>query len=161
MKFMHVLVAAAIVALVAPASAASLSKNDATFLTTAIQIQMGRYALASYESAHGSGAAKKFAQTVSAQSTKDSRMLTTLGKRYGVRPPKGLLIQDRYHYSKLQGLSGATLDKAFVRELRISDQINQDTYTEEAQHGRNGTLKTYAKQRYTAVQHELTQLKKL
>src|SRR5579884_1249789 len=109
MRFMLVFAVAALAMLVAPAAAASLNNRDAAYLKTSMQIQDGRYALASYEAAHGSGAAKKFAGTVAAQSTKDSRMLARLAKHYGVTPAKGLLIQDRYHYSKVQGLSGAAL----------------------------------------------------
>jgi hypothetical protein len=52
------------------------------------------------------------------------------------------------------------LDKRFAREFRISDQINADTYRDAMRHGQNGTLKAYAKQRYTAVQHEIEVLKK-
>jgi hypothetical protein len=70
-------------------------------------------------------------------------------------------MQDQYHYGQLQGLSGSALDKTFVREFRISNQINADTYKEEVKSGSNATLKSYAKQRVAAVQHELTTLQHL
>jgi len=161
MKLLHVLVAAALMLLAVPAAAASLSDHDTNYLKTAIQIQNGRYAIASYEAQHGSGAAKKFAASVASQAAHDSRMLEKLATHYGVTPEKGLLIQDKYHYSKLVGMSGSSLNKRFARELRISDQINQYTYKQEMKEGANGTLKTHAKHRYAAVQHELTALQKM
>lgn len=161
MKVIHVLTAAVIALMCVPASAASLNTQDSEFLTTAMQIQAGRYALASYAQQHGSGKVKAFAASIVTQGTADSRMLTGLAKRYGVTPTSKLLIQDQYHYGQLQGLSGSALDKSFVRELRISDQINVDTYKEQTRKGSDATLKTYAKQRYAALQHEITALKKM
>jgi hypothetical protein len=158
MRFIHVLTAAAIAAISLPAFAASLSTQDSSFLNTAVQIAAGRFALASYEQQHGTGKAKSFAASVASQAADDSRMLTTLAKRYGITPPKDLLVQDQYHYGQLQGLSGSALDASFVREFRISDQINADTYTQQVKSGSNATLKAYAKQRAAAVQHELTTL---
>jgi predicted outer membrane protein len=161
MRLIHVLTAGAIAMLSLPAFAASLSADDSTFLQSAIQIQAGRYALASYEQQHGSGRTKSFATSVAAQSAKDSRTLASWAKRYGVTPPKGLQVQDQYHYGQLQGLSGSALDKTFVREFRISDQINLDTYKAQAKNGSDGQLKTYAKQRASAVQQEINALKHL
>jgi hypothetical protein len=159
MKLIHMLTAAALIVAVVPAAAASLNSTDTDFLTTAIQIQAGRYAMASYEKQHGTGAVKSFAATVVVQAAHDLNMLQTLAKQSGVTAPKGLLVQDNYHYSQLVGLSGSALNKSFVRELRISDQVNVDTYGSEIKQGQHQTLKTYAKQRYAAIQHEINTLK--
>jgi hypothetical protein len=158
MRFIHVLTAALVIFAV-PAAAASLSSSDSEFLSTAIQIQAGRYAMASYEQQHGTGAAKRFATSVVSQALHDLRMLRKLAKQHGVTPPAGPLIQDKYHYSQLAGLSGSELDKRFAREFRISDQINAETYRDQMQHGENDTLKVYAKRRYEAVQREINTLK--
>lgn len=117
--------------------------------------------MADYEAQHGSGATKKFAQSIVSQSAHDSRMLESLAKHYGVTPAKGLLIQDKFHYSQLQGLSGSALDKKFVRELGISDDINRYTDKQEMKSGQNAKLKSYASHRYAAIQHELAALKHL
>ncbi len=159
MRLIHVLTAAALVLLAAPAWAGSLAQSDSDYLTTAMQIANGRYALASYEQQHGSGAVKKLAASVEAQASRDSLVLDGLAKRYGITPEKGLLIQDKYHYSKLVGTTGAELDQRFAQELRISDNINLDTHKQEMQSGGSGTLKTYAKQHYAALQQELSALK--
>jgi Domain of unknown function (DUF4142) len=160
MRIVHALAATMLVSLALPAAAASLSNTDAEYLTTAIQIQAGRYAMASYEQQHGTGAVKSFAASVVVQSASDSRTLEKLAKQYGITPNKGLLIQDKYHYSQIASLSGSALDKSFARELRISDQINQDTYRTEMRQGQNSTLKAHAKQRYAALQQEITTLKR-
>jgi hypothetical protein len=124
MKFTLVLTIALIAGAIAPASAAPLSQGDAAYLKSAIQIQAGRFAMASYEAQHGSGAAKKVAAGIATTASTDSRMLQGLAKRYGITPDSGLSIQDQYHYSQLVGLTGADLNKAFARELGISDKIN-------------------------------------
>jgi Domain of unknown function (DUF4142) len=152
------LTAAAFVVSAIPAQAASLNSTDAEFLSTAIQIQAGRYAMASYEQQHGTGSVKSFATAVTSQAARDLNMLQQLAKQSGVTPPKGPLVQDNYHYSQLVGLSGSALDKSFAREFRISDQINADTYHSEMGDGQDSTLKTYANQRYVAVQHEINTL---
>lgn len=153
--------AVALAAFALPAAAATLNGSDSTYLKSALQIQAGRYAMAQYEVQHGSGAAKKAAQSIATQSSSDSRMLDGLAKRYNVTPASGLSMQDRYHYGQLVGLQGAQLDKAFARELRISDQINQDTEKDEMQHGTDPALKAFAKHRYSATQSEIKTLQKL
>jgi predicted outer membrane protein len=157
---MQVLLAAVLTASAIPAAAASLSSSDAEYLTTAIQIQAGRYAMATYEQQHGTGAVKSFAASVVAQSSSDSRMLNALAKKYGVTPPKGPLVQDNYHYTQLVGLSGSALNKSFAREFRISDQVNLETYRDEMNHGQDAKLKAHAKQRFQAVQQEIKTLQR-
>lgn len=152
------LTAAAFIGFTIPAAAASLNSTDADFLSTAIQIQAGRYAMATYEQQHGTGTVKGFATGVASQASHDLTMLQQLAKQSGVNPPKGPLVQDNYHYSQLVGLSGSALDKSFAREFRISDQINADTYHDEMGGGQSSTLKAYANQRYVAVQHEIDKL---
>lgn len=159
MRFVHVLTAAALALLAIPASAAALSDRDSGYLKTDIQIQAGRYAMGTYEAQHGSGAAKKYGATVASQAESDTRMLKALAKKYGVTPDDGLLIQDKYHYSQLVGASGSDLNKRFARELGISDNINTYTYKQQMQSSQDGKIKTYAKQRYAALQHEITALK--
>ncbi|HET9097489.1 MAG TPA: hypothetical protein VFN37_12560 [Candidatus Baltobacteraceae bacterium] len=120
--------------MLAPAGAASLDSRDAAYLKTAMQIQPGRYALATYEAKHGTGAVKKFAGTLASRAAHD--------------------------YSQIQGLHGSALDQRFVRELRISDDINQDTEKQEMRNGQSGTLKAFAKRRYAVVGSELKTLKR-
>lgn len=161
MRLVHVLTAAALALLAVPASAASLSDQDAGYLKTDIQIQMGRYAMATYEAQHGSGAAKKYGATIAAQAGSDTRMLEGLAKRYGVTPDSGLTIEDKYHYSQLVGASGNDLNQRFARELGISDNINTYTYKQQMQSSKDGKIKSYAKRRYADLQHEISALKHL
>lgn len=158
MRVLHAITAAALILTAIPAMAASLSSSDSDYLTTAMRAQMGRYALATYEQQHGSGSVKSLGASIASQAAHDSRMLDGLAKRYGVTPPKKLLIQDTFHYGQLQGLQGSQLDNTFVRELRIDDRIAQDRLQQEVQHGQNAALKAYARQHLAAVQHELKAL---
>ena len=121
-------------------------------------MQLGRYALATYEKQHGSGTAKAYAASIARKSARDARMLQQWAKRYGVAAPRGIMMQDKVHYEQLVGLHGAALDKRFARELRMTDQIDQYTHRDEMRSGRNAKLKSYSKTRYTEIQHELGKL---
>lgn len=158
MKMIRILVATALMLAAVPALAASLDKDDAAYLTTAMQVQLGRYALATLAAQHGSGSVQTLAKSIASQSSSDSRSLGALAKRYGVTPPKGPTLRDSYHYSQLNGLRGADLNRRFVMEMQVDDQLRLSAEKHQMQSGSNAELKAYAKRRYAALQHELAAL---
>lgn len=158
MKFAQSLMAALLLLAAAPALAASLSKGDAAYLSTAMQVQLGRYALATLAQQHGSGAVKTLAHSIAAQASADTRTLDALAKQYGVPVAKAPTLRDNYHYSQLNGLSGADLNRRFVMDLQIDDQLRLSAERQQMQSGSNGALKAFAKRRYAALQHELNAL---
>lgn len=159
MRFVASLIASALLLATAPALAsAPLNPDDSSYLTGALQTQLGRYALATYEVQHGSGSAKTLAQSIATQSSGDLRTLTTLAKQNNVDVPKGPAVRDSYHYSQMSGMKGKALDQEFLQDMQIDDQMRISTDQDEMQSGANDTLKTYAKHRYTALQTELNAL---
>lgn len=152
------LTAAALLFTTIPAAASSLSGSDAAYLKNAMQVQLGRYALATVERRHGSGTAKKLAESIAKQAARDTRELDSLAKRYGVAPPKGPTVRDTFHYSELSGMSGAVLNRGFAMDMRLDDRIVQSGDKQEMQSGGNAALKAYAKRRYSSLQKELKAL---
>lgn len=158
MKFSLVFTSALLLAAL-PAAAASLSPQDSNYLTNAMRVQLGRYALASVTAKHGTGSVKSLAQSIAKQAAQDTRTLDALANRYGVSIPKKPTFFDTYHYSQLSGLRGSALDARFVMALRTDDGMDQSSAKSELQKGTNGTVKAWAKKRYAAMQHELVRLK--
>lgn len=158
MKPSLVLTAALLLAAL-PAAAASLSKQDSTYLKTAMQVQLGRYALASVTAKHGTGSVKTLARSIAKDAAHNTRTLDALAKRYGVAIPKRPLFFDTYNYSQLSGLKGHALDQRFVMDLRTDDGMDQSTAKTEMQKGSNAAIKAWAKRRYAAMRHEAAQLK--
>jgi Domain of unknown function (DUF4142) len=146
---------------VATAFAAGLNAGDTSYLTSAMQVQLGRYALATVAAQHGTGAVKSFAHSVAVQSSADSRTLDALAKRYGVPPAKGPLLRDSYHYGQLRNLKGDALNGRFVMDLRIDDELRMSAEKHQMESGSNAALRAFAKRRYASLQHELNALSHL
>ena len=162
MKLLRLFVVLTAVLLVTlPAKAASLSSSDSDYLTTAMQVQLGRYALATLVEKGGSGAAKMLAHSIATQSSASLRELDLLAKKEGVTPPKTPDSRSMYHYSELSNMHGTSLDQGFAQDLKIEDEMGQSIDQTEMQSGQSADLKAFAKQRYQATQQELSQLQHL
>jgi hypothetical protein len=155
------LVIAALVLPALPAAAASLSQQDAAYLTAAMQAQLGRYALATYAAKNGSGSVQSYARSVAKEASANTRTLDAMAKNDGVPIPKGPSTLDDYHYSQLQGLHGSELNRRFVDDLRVDDGMEQGQVKTEIASGQDAALKAYAKRRAAAMQRETAQLNHL
>jgi putative membrane protein len=137
------------------AQAASISNTDATYLNSAMQTQLGRYALATLaEKQAASPKLKSLAKSIASDASRESQQLTSLAKQYGVQPPKGPGTSASYHYSQLSGLQGSEFDQRFVQALTMDDGEALDTHQTEARSGSDAKLREFAKQRVSALQHE-------
>lgn len=126
-----------------------------------MQVQLGRYALATLVEKGGSGAAKTLAHSIATQSSTSLRQLDSLAKKYGVTPPKTPDSRLMYHYSELSSMQGSSLNQGFAQDLKIDDEMMNDTDQTEMQQGQSADLKAFAKQRHEAIQQELSQLQHL
>lgn len=157
---MRSLVALLLAAALAPlsplaAQAASLSNTDTTYLQTTMQVQLGRYALASLAQKQASSPkVKSLAKSIAMDAGRDTQTLTALAKQYGLQTPKAPDVRSSYHYSQLTGLHGSEFDQQFVQELQIEDGFAVDSHKTEAQSGDNDKLRTFAKQRAQSLTHE-------
>jgi putative membrane protein len=137
------------------AQAAALSNTDSTYLQNAMQVQLGRYALATLaEKQAASPKVKSLAKSIATDAGHDTQTLTALAKQYGLQPPKGPDVRSSYHYSQLTGLHGSEFDQQFVQELQIEDGFAVDSHKTEAQSGNNDKLRSFAKQRAQTLTQE-------
>lgn len=157
MKWFSALMCAATLGSLAllPAQASGLSKNDATYLTAAMQAQLGRYALASLavKNAH-SPKVKAFAKSLASDASAQTRRLDAMAKQYGVPPAKGPDLRASYHYSQLRNLRGSQFDRRFIQDLQIGDSIAAERQSAESKNGQEPKLKKYAQQRLQALSRE-------
>ena len=150
------LIAAAVSSLsLLPAQAASLSNNDASYLDSAMKMQLGRYALATLAAKQASSPKlKALAQSIATDASRSTQQLNTLAKQHGVEPAKSPDVRASYHYSQLSDLRGSQFDSRFVQVLSMDDDMAVDSHKSEAQSGSDSKLRTFAKQRVAALQHE-------
>ena len=142
-----------------PAQASSLSKTDANYLTAAMQLQLGRYALASLAVKNaGSSKLKAFAKSMQSDASAQTRALDAIAKQDGVPAAKQPDVRASYHYSQLSGLHGSQFDSRFVQDLQIGDSLASERHSSEAQSGQDAKLKAYAHKRVQALKNEESRL---
>jgi putative membrane protein len=153
--------ALAIASAPALARAASLSAADAAYLRTAIQTQLGRYAIGSI-GAHKAttGALRAVGQAMAADANADNRALRQVAKANGVAPPTKPTLVARYHYSQISSESGRTFDRSFVRAVVIDDREALDANMHEVKSGRNPQLQSIAKKNIHALKSEIGRVQK-
>jgi putative membrane protein len=155
--------AAFMIAVLLPLCAnAALNSNDSNYLQTAMQSQLGRYAIASLAQKNASSAAvKDFAKSVAAQSAAATRELDAIAKRNGVPPAQHPGVRDSFHYSQLSGLHGKAFDQSLVTDMKIDDQLMTSRDQTAAQQAQDPALRRFAKQHQATLSKELNRLSSL
>lgn len=164
MKWFSALMCAAALSSLAllPAQASGLSKDDASYLTAAMQLQLGRYALASLAVKNaGSSQLKAFAKSMQSDAGAQTRTLDAMAKHYGVPVAKQPDVRASFHYSQLSGLHGRQFDRRFVQDLQIGDSIASERHAAEAKNGQDAKVKAYAQKRAQALKSEENKLSSL
>lgn len=161
MKWFSALMCAAALSSLAllPAQASGLSKDDASYLTTTMQTQLGRYALATLavKNAH-SPKIKAFAKALASDASAQTMRLDAMAKHYGVPVTKHPDVRASYHYSQLSDLHGSQFDRRFIQDLQIGDSVSAEQQSAEARNGSDAALKKYAQQRLQLLNREQSHL---
>ncbi len=159
---MKPLLSAVIIAALFPLAAqAALSSSDAAYLTSAMQSQLGRYALAVLAQKNGTSHIRPLAKSIAAEASAETRTLDAIAKRNGIAPPRHPGVRFNYHYSNLSTLHGSAFDRRFVQDLRIDDQIVSGNDQHQIRNGSDAQLRAFAKHRHNALQQEIGALAKL
>lgn len=141
---------------------AALSQNDSSYLTSAMQTQLGRYALASLAQSHASSSAvKDLAKSIATQAGNETRTLDAIATKNGVPVAKSPSVRDSYHYSQLNGLHGKAFDQQFLQELNVDDQIVSSSDQSAMKDVKDSSLHAFAQHRYSELKNELGKLKKI
>lgn len=160
---MKVVSATVMIAAMLPLCAsAALPQNDTSYLTSAMQTQLGRYALASLAASHASSPdVKSLAKSIATQAGSETRKLDAIATKNGVPVAKSPSVRDSYHYSQLNGLHGKAFDRQFIQELNVDDQIVASSDQSAIKDVKDSSLRNFAQRRYSALKKELAKLKKI
>jgi len=121
---------------------------DHAFVSDAMQGDLGEVQLAQLaQQKSQSEDVKQFAQKLAADhSQMNQKWFEPEAKQMNIGVPKGPSKKDKKLMSKLQGLSGADFDKAYIIAMVKDHQDDLKTFKEEAEASQDPTLKQVAQQ---------------
>jgi putative membrane protein len=125
----------------------SQSPIDRMFVKKAMQgsmaeVQLGQLTLQKSENEQ----VKQFAQRMIDDHTKLSDQMKPVAQQLGVDTPAQVSKKDKQLMSKLQGLSGATYDQAYIKEMVKDHKKDLNDFQMEASSGQDQTAKDAAAQ---------------
>ncbi len=146
----------------APEAAADLSPSDKAFVEKAAQggvaeVQMAQLAQQKTDSAD----VKQFAQTMIDDHTPNNQDLVKLATAKGLTPPSDPNAMQAKMLTRLQGLSGAKFDKAYMMGQVKAHTMMLKLFRAEAKSTKDTDLKTFAMQTATKVEEHLTMAQSL
>ena len=134
----------------------SLSMADRTFITSAAEANLGEIETAKMiEQKSKDPGVKDFAKRMVTDHTQASQSLATVAQMTGVTLPATPSAADRTREDELEKLSGAKLNKTYLRdELAGHKQVISD-FESEIEHGQNEAAKNYAAQTLPTLQDHI------
>lgn len=124
---------------------ATLGKTDTQFMKQAAEAAMTGAHLGQMAEAQAAGqGVKGFGQTLDKDHTNAYERLTELAGKTGENIPKGIDIRRNPAIEQLQHMKGKTFDHAFLRDAIQSDRREIAEFKNEAQHGENAQVKSWA-----------------
>lgn len=134
----------------------SLSMADRTFITSAAEANLAEIETAKMiEQKSKDPGVKDFAKRMVTDHTQASQSLATVAQMTGVTLPAAPSAADRTRANELERLSGAKLNKTYLRdELAGHKQVISD-FESEIEHGQNEAAKNYAAQTLPTLQDHI------
>jgi putative membrane protein len=112
---------------------AAASEDDKQFLAMAAQSDVNEIKLSKLAEQKASNPqVKAFAQKMVADHTKLEAEMKPFATAWGLNPPAGLDSDHQAIYDKLNGLSGADFDKAYMEAMVADHHKALDAFTKEA-----------------------------
>lgn len=148
----------------APMETANANKpamgDDADFMTAAdlaglAEIELGKLAQTKAQNAE----VKKFAGQMVTDHTKAGDELKALGKKKDFKPATELDSAHKLIMQKLQGLSGADFDKAYVDAMVDDHEDAVDLFEGQAKDGKDTELKAFAAKTLPVLRGHLNMIK--
>jgi len=117
----------------------------------AAEIQMAQLA----QTKASSQAVKEFANKLVADHTKANDNLKPIATKDNITWPTGMSAKDQAEYNKLQALSGAEFDRAFVNHEIKDHKADISLFQKEADHGSDTQVKAWASENLPTLQEHL------
>jgi putative membrane protein len=127
--------------------AESLSAADRTFITTAAEANLAEIETAKMiEQKSKDPAVRDFAKRMVTDHTQASQTLATVAEMTGISLPASPSAADRTQEDELKKLSGAKLNKAYLRDELAGHKQVISAFESEIEHGQDEAAKNYAAQ---------------
>ena len=140
----------------------SQQQMDKKFVQGALQGGMAEVALGKLALEKSSNEdVKKFAQRMVDDHTKLGEDMKPAAEQLGVAMPAGLSKKDQALEAKLQGLSGAQFDKAYVKAMVKDHQKDLQEFQHEAQAAATPAVKEAAQKGAPIIQSHLEQIQQI
>jgi putative membrane protein len=142
-----------IVSLCAPAQSAD-STPDASFVQAAQSDLLGQYALAALaRNKASSPAVKSLALQIATQTDKANIFIKSYAKSHDVSVTNKPTTRADAQYGDIQSLSGTSFDQKFAQDLNVDSEFSLSDFQDEAQNGKDPTLRAFAKEQAQLLQH--------
>jgi putative membrane protein len=139
-----------------------MKSPDTTFAMKAAQggmaeVQMGKLAA---ERA-GSADVKAFGQQMVDDHSKANDDLKSVAEKEGMTLPADMNAHQHAMYSRLEKLSGAAFDRAYVRDMVMDHQEDVKEFQKETNSGKDDQIKAFASRTLPVIQGHLDKIKSI
>jgi putative membrane protein len=104
---------------------------------------------------------KQFGQKMVEDHTKLGNQMKRVADQIGVTPPTALSPKDQALKTRLEGLSGAQFDRAYIQAMVKDHEKDLEAFQGEAANGSSQAVKDAAGQGATVVSHHLDMIKQI
>lgn len=149
-------------ALAAPAysQTAKLSRQDASFVKEATQVNDYEIVLGRYAALHGaSGAVKAFGSRMVSDHTKANDKLKSIADQDGFKLPTTLAVGLKLNSDRIKLYKGTAFDRAYLKDMVKGHTGFLKDVAKEAATGQNPDVKAYASSIRPVVAHHLKMAK--
>lgn len=139
-----------------------MKSADTTFAMKAAQggaaeVQLGKLAADKASSPD----VKAFGQQMVDDHTKANDDLMSTAQKENMTLPTSLNAKDQAEYTKLQNLSGAAFDRAYVKDMVKDHEEDIKEFQKEANNGKDPEMKSFASRTLPVLQMHLTKIKSI
>lgn len=121
--------------------------QDKDFVHTEMESGMAEVQMGQLASQKGSSAdVKEYGQKMVDANTQLGNQMKQLAQQMGVKEPKDLSKKDKQEVAKLNALSGADFDNAYIAVMVKDHKKDVDNFKSEAQNSQNSTMQKVAQQ---------------
>ena len=139
-----------------------MKSADTTFAMKAAQGGMAEVQMGKLAAEKGSNSdVKAFGQQMVDDHTKANDDLKSVAGKEGMTLPTGMNAKQQATYNRLQKLSGAAFDRAYVKDMVMDHQEDVKEFQKEANNGKDDQIKGFASRTLPVIQGHLDKIKSI
>jgi putative membrane protein len=136
--------------------------QDKAFVRSALEGGMAEVQMGQLAAQKGnSDDVKQFGQKMVNDHTQLGDQMKQVAQQLNVQPPKGLSKKDKAEVAKLQALSGAQFDNAYIEAMVKDHKKDLSDFKQEAENSQNPAVKQVAQQGAQVIDQHLQQIEQI